>query len=126
MKSSTKDSGQRQDESEAKGKVKRKCGNAKRDPDMRDLGTAEKVGGKVQRKVGEIKKFSEIARGQQKLVKSNNRACALRWLRRNGVRRLRRARWLFDTCRHYHREEQQGGAEIPWRARQVPAALFCR
>jgi hypothetical protein len=33
-----------------------RAGNAKRDPDMRDLGTAEKVGGKVQRKVGEIKK----------------------------------------------------------------------
>ena len=42
--------------SEAKGKVKEEIGKAKRDPDMRDRGTAEKVGGKVQRKVGEIKK----------------------------------------------------------------------
>ena len=42
--------------SEAKGKVKEEIGKTKRDPDMRDLGTAEKVGGKVQRKVGEIQK----------------------------------------------------------------------
>ncbi len=42
--------------SEAKGKVKEKAGRATRDPDMQDRGTAEKVGGKVQRKVGEIKK----------------------------------------------------------------------
>ena len=42
--------------SEAKGKVKEKIGKAARDPEMRDRGTAEKVGGKVQRKVGEIKK----------------------------------------------------------------------
>ena len=55
MKSSTKDRVKGR-MSEAKGTVKEKMGNAKRDPDMRDLGTAEKVGGKVQRKVGEIKK----------------------------------------------------------------------
>ena len=42
--------------SEAKGTVKEKMGKAKRDPDMRDRGTTAKVGGKVQRKVGEIKK----------------------------------------------------------------------
>ena len=55
MKSSTKDRVKGR-MSEAKGTVKEKMGNAKRDPDMRDPGTAEKVGGKVQRKVGEIKK----------------------------------------------------------------------
>ena len=55
MKSSTKDRIKGR-VSEAKGKVKEEVGKAKRDPDMRDRGTAEKVGGKVQRKVGEIKK----------------------------------------------------------------------
>jgi uncharacterized protein YjbJ (UPF0337 family) len=55
MKSSTKDriKGRL---NEASGKVKEKAGRASRDPDMQDRGTAEKVGGKVQRKVGEIKK----------------------------------------------------------------------
>jgi uncharacterized protein YjbJ (UPF0337 family) len=42
--------------SEAKGKVKEEIGKAKRDSDIRDRGTAERVGGKFQRKVGEIKK----------------------------------------------------------------------
>jgi uncharacterized protein YjbJ (UPF0337 family) len=41
---------------EAQGKLKEKAGRVTRDPDMQDRGTAEKVGGKVQRKVGEIKK----------------------------------------------------------------------
>ena len=41
---------------EAKGKLKENAGRATRDPDLQDRGTAEKVGGKVQRKVGEIKK----------------------------------------------------------------------
>ena len=55
MKSSTKDRVKgRLDE--AIGKLKEKAGRATRDPDMQDRGTAEKVGGKVQRKVGEIKK----------------------------------------------------------------------
>lgn len=55
MKSSTKDriKGRL---NEARGKVKEKAGRASRDPDMQDRGTAEKVGGKVQRKAGEIKK----------------------------------------------------------------------
>jgi len=55
MKSSTKDriKGRIQ---EAKGKVKEKAGRAARDPDLQDRGTAEKVGGKAQRKLGEIKK----------------------------------------------------------------------
>ena len=41
---------------EAKGKIKEKAGEAIGNPDLRDRGTAEKAGGKVQRKVGEIKK----------------------------------------------------------------------
>ncbi len=55
MKSSTKDrvKGRVQ---EAKGKLKEKAGRATRDPNLQDRGTTEKVGGKVQRKVGEIKK----------------------------------------------------------------------
>ena len=41
---------------EAKGKVKEEAGRASRDPNLQDRGTAEKLGGKVQRKVGEVKK----------------------------------------------------------------------
>ncbi len=42
--------------SEAKGKVKETAGKAAGNPNLQDRGTTEKVGGKVQRKVGEIKK----------------------------------------------------------------------
>ena len=55
MKSSTKDRVKGR-LNEAKGKVKEEAGRATGDPDMQDRGTAEKIGGKVQRKVGEIKK----------------------------------------------------------------------
>jgi uncharacterized protein YjbJ (UPF0337 family) len=58
MKSSTRDKikgGFR----EAKGKVKEKAGKAIGNPNLRDRGTAEKTGGKVQRKVGDIKKVFE-------------------------------------------------------------------
>jgi uncharacterized protein YjbJ (UPF0337 family) len=58
MKSSTKDKikgGFR----EAKGKVKQKAGNATGNSNLRDRGTAEKAGGKVQRKVGDLKKVFE-------------------------------------------------------------------
>ena len=41
---------------EAKGTVKEKAGEATNNPDLRDRGTAEKADGKVQRKVGDIKK----------------------------------------------------------------------
>ncbi len=41
---------------EATGKLKEKVGEAMGDPRMRARGTAEKVGGKVQRKVGDIKR----------------------------------------------------------------------
>jgi uncharacterized protein YjbJ (UPF0337 family) len=55
MKSSTKDRAKGRVK-EVAGKVKEKAGRATRDPNLQDRGTAEKVGGKVQRKVGEIKK----------------------------------------------------------------------
>jgi uncharacterized protein YjbJ (UPF0337 family) len=44
---------------EAKGKMKEETGNATRNPDLRDQGTAEKIGGKVQRKIGDVKKVFE-------------------------------------------------------------------
>lgn len=56
MKSSTKDRAKGRAE-EAKGKIKEQAGRAVGNPRMEDRGTAERAGGKVQRKVGEIKKF---------------------------------------------------------------------
>ncbi len=41
---------------EAKGTIKEKAGEATNKPDLRDRGTAEKAGGKIQGKVGDIKK----------------------------------------------------------------------
>jgi uncharacterized protein YjbJ (UPF0337 family) len=41
---------------EAKGKVKEEVGKTIGNPDLRDRGTAEKVAGKVQNKVGDVKK----------------------------------------------------------------------
>ena len=41
---------------EAVGKVKEEAGRATGNPNLQDKGTAEKVGGKVQKKVGDIKK----------------------------------------------------------------------
>jgi uncharacterized protein YjbJ (UPF0337 family) len=41
---------------EAKGKVKEQAGRATGNRDMEDRGTGEKVGGKVERKVGDVKK----------------------------------------------------------------------
>jgi uncharacterized protein YjbJ (UPF0337 family) len=58
MKSSTKDKiegGFR----EAKGKVKEKAGTATGNPDLQDRGTAEKAGGKLQGKIGDVKKVFE-------------------------------------------------------------------
>jgi uncharacterized protein YjbJ (UPF0337 family) len=58
MKSSTKDKvkgGFR----EAKGNVKEKAGKATGNPDLRDRGTVEKAGGKVQRKIGDLKVFEQ-------------------------------------------------------------------
>ncbi|HKP02967.1 MAG TPA: CsbD family protein [Chthoniobacterales bacterium] len=55
MKSSTKDKikGGIQ---EAKGKVKESAGRATGNRDLEDRGTLEKAGGKIQRKVGDVKK----------------------------------------------------------------------
>jgi uncharacterized protein YjbJ (UPF0337 family) len=55
MKSSTKDRAKGRAK-EAVGKMKEKAGRATGNPRMQDRGTSEKVGGKVQRKVGEVKK----------------------------------------------------------------------
>jgi len=41
---------------EAKGKVKEQTGKAIGNPDLEDRGTGEKVGGKIEKKVGDIKK----------------------------------------------------------------------
>ena len=42
-----------------KGKVKEETGKATGNPDLRDRGKAEKTGGKVQRKIGDVKKVFE-------------------------------------------------------------------
>jgi len=55
MRSSTKDKIQGTLR-EAKGKVKEESGKAVGNPDLRDRGTGEKVAGKVQRKIGDVKK----------------------------------------------------------------------
>lgn len=55
MKSSTKDK-IKGGINEAKGKVKEETGRATGNPDLRDRGTAEKISGKIQRKVGDVKK----------------------------------------------------------------------
>jgi uncharacterized protein YjbJ (UPF0337 family) len=39
-----------------KGAVKEKVGRATDDPNLEDEGTAEKIGGKIQKKVGDIEK----------------------------------------------------------------------
>ncbi len=44
---------------ELKGTVKEKLGRATNDPDLEAEGTGEKVGGKVQKKVGDIEKVFE-------------------------------------------------------------------
>jgi uncharacterized protein YjbJ (UPF0337 family) len=41
---------------EVKGAVKEKIGHATNNPNLEDEGTAEKVGGKVQKKVGDVEK----------------------------------------------------------------------
>lgn len=44
---------------EVKGAVKEKLGRATNDPDLEAEGTGEKLGGKVQKKVGDIEKVFE-------------------------------------------------------------------
>ena len=55
MNSSTKDKIEGRSK-EAVGKIKEETGKAIGNPDLRDRGTEEKVAGKVQRKVGDVKK----------------------------------------------------------------------
>jgi uncharacterized protein YjbJ (UPF0337 family) len=44
---------------ELKGAAKEKVGHAINNPDLEDEGTAEKIGGKVQKKVGDVEKVFE-------------------------------------------------------------------
>jgi len=44
---------------ELKGKVKEKVGHATNNPDLEAEGTDERIGGKIQKKVGDIKKVFE-------------------------------------------------------------------
>jgi uncharacterized protein YjbJ (UPF0337 family) len=44
---------------EVKGGIKEKVGHATNNPNLEDEGTAEKVGGKVQKKVGQVEKVLE-------------------------------------------------------------------
>ncbi len=55
MKSSTKDK-IKGTVREAKGKAKEEAGKATGNRDMQDRGTAEKTGGRIQRKAGDVKK----------------------------------------------------------------------
>jgi uncharacterized protein YjbJ (UPF0337 family) len=58
MKSSTRDRAKGRAR-EVKGKLKEKAGRATRDIDLENRGTSEKIGGKAQRKVGEVKRVFE-------------------------------------------------------------------
>jgi uncharacterized protein YjbJ (UPF0337 family) len=44
---------------EVKGAVREKLGKARKNPDLEDQGHAEKTGGKVQKKIGDIEKVFE-------------------------------------------------------------------
>jgi uncharacterized protein YjbJ (UPF0337 family) len=58
MKNSTKDKAQGAVH-DLKGKVKEQVGRATNNPDLEAEGTDEKVGGKIQKKVGDIEKVFE-------------------------------------------------------------------
>jgi uncharacterized protein YjbJ (UPF0337 family) len=58
MKNSTKDKAQGAVH-DLKGKVKEQVGRATNNPDLEGEGTDEKVGGKIQKKVGDIEKVFE-------------------------------------------------------------------
>ena len=55
MKQSTKDTAKGKFH-ELKGKVKEKLGRATNNPDLEAEGLVEKIGGKVQKKIGQVKK----------------------------------------------------------------------
>jgi uncharacterized protein YjbJ (UPF0337 family) len=44
---------------EVKGKIKENLGRATNNPDLEDEGTAEKVGGKIQKKVSQVERVIE-------------------------------------------------------------------
>jgi len=44
---------------DVKGTIKEKVGRAANDPDLEDEGTTEKIGGKIQKKVGDVEKVFE-------------------------------------------------------------------
>jgi len=44
---------------EAKGKIKQKVGRATNNPDLEAEGIVEKIGGKVQKKIGEVERAFE-------------------------------------------------------------------
>lgn len=44
---------------EAKGALKEKLGKATDNPKLEDEGTAEKIGGKIQKKIGDVEKVFE-------------------------------------------------------------------
>jgi uncharacterized protein YjbJ (UPF0337 family) len=44
---------------EVKGAIKEKIGRAKNDPALENEGTDEKVGGKIQKKIGDVEKVFE-------------------------------------------------------------------
>ncbi len=58
MKDSTKDQTEGKLH-EMKGKVKEAVGRATNNPNLKDEGTDEKVGGKVQKKIGQVEKVFE-------------------------------------------------------------------
>jgi uncharacterized protein YjbJ (UPF0337 family) len=58
MKDSTKDQAEGKFH-EVKGAVKEKIGHATDNPNLEDEGTAEKVAGKIQKKVGQVEKVVE-------------------------------------------------------------------
>ena len=58
MKDSTKDQVKGKVD-EVAGAVKEKIGHATNNPNLEDEGTAQKVGGKVQKKVGQVEKVLE-------------------------------------------------------------------
>lgn len=58
MRSSTKDK-VRGKIKQAKGTIKEKAGRATKNPDLEERGANEKVGGTVQKKVGDIKRVFE-------------------------------------------------------------------
>jgi uncharacterized protein YjbJ (UPF0337 family) len=55
MKKSTKDKAKGRFH-EVKGKVKQKVGRATNNPDLESQGIVEKVGGKIQKKIGQVEK----------------------------------------------------------------------